>query len=439
MRKLQWLAVVALLAILGFGQMPERLEAQTNLLSNPSFEEPYSNGAAQGWGRWHEEAAKVADCAGRYSVQPKWGPEFNGAIILDGARSQAVGNQFDTWRGGVVQDVAVTAGTTYRFSAWGWLRTSNDQYPAASDRSTNPRIRVGIDPTGSGLWTSSAIVWSNAISPHDAWQQTAVEATATGAKISVFVEADFTGTGFCRAHLDAWFDKAELTTSAPPPTNTPVPQPTSPPVVVQPTAVPPTAAPTAVPTETPVPSPTPIPPTPTPTGGSICINAFGDTNANGLHETNEGYMAGIRFTIAQGGGIVSEGVSPGTATPVCFEGLPTGAYQVAQTVPGTLEMTTVGNITINVEEGKTVGIEFGSRVKQAAPATEVATQPTATATVAAGATAVPTEGEGALQPTETASSAGLGVWGLVGLGVIGLAVVLLMVLLAVVVMQQRKA
>ncbi|MBK8431128.1 MAG: hypothetical protein IPL28_07460 [Chloroflexi bacterium] len=185
-----------------------------------------------------------------------------------------------------------------------------------------------------------------------------------------------------------------------------------------------------------MPSLTPIPPTPTPTGGSICINAFGDTNANGLHETNEGYMAGIRFTIAQGGGIVSEGVSPGTATPVCFEGLPTGAYQVASNSARTLEMTTVGNITIN-GRGKTIGIEFGSRVKQAAPATEVATQPTATATVAAGATAVP--GEGALQPTETASSAGLGVWGLVGLGVIGLAVVLLMVLLAVVVMQQRKA
>ncbi|MBK8431129.1 MAG: hypothetical protein IPL28_07465 [Chloroflexi bacterium] len=94
------------------------------------------------------------------------------------------------------------------------------------------RAFAGIDPTGSGLWTSSAIGGAMP-SPHDAWQQTAVEATATGAKISVFVEADFTGTGFA-AHLDAWFDKAELTTSAPP-TNTPVPQPTSPPVVVQPT------------------------------------------------------------------------------------------------------------------------------------------------------------------------------------------------------------
>lgn len=405
-------------------------EAQTNLLTNPSLEEPFSNGAAQGWGRWHEDTGKKPGCAERYSVLPTWSPEsVTSALILDGARSQHIGNQFDTWRAGVSQDVAVTAGTTYRFSAWGLLRASNDQYPTPSDRSISPRIRVGIDPNGGGVWTAGSIVWSQPINPHDNWGQTAVEATATGSKVTVFIEADFTGANYCRAHLDAWFDKAELISSAPPPTAVPA-VPTAAPAV--PTAVPPTAAPavpTAAPTETPVPTPTAVPPTATPAGGSICINAFGDNNANGQHEATEGYMAGIRFTVAQGGNIVGEGVGSGTSNAVCFEGLPPGNYQVAQTVPGTLEMTTVGNISVDVVQGNTVGIEFGSRVKQESPATEPAAQ---------SPTAVPETAAPTTTPETADSGGGLGVAGAVGLGVIGVAILLIVVLVALFALQRRK-
>lgn len=439
MRRVSWSLLLAVF-VAAFVFAQHRISfAQTNLLQNPSFEEPYSNGAAANWGRWHEDTGKKPACAERYSVQPSWSPEFNSALILDGARSQHVGNQFDTWRGGVAQDINVTAGRSYRFSTWAWGRTTNDQYPAPSDTSANMRVRVGIDPTGSGLWSSSAIQWSGAVSPHDNWQQAAIEATATGSKITVFIEADFTGANQCRAHLDIWFDKAELIEAGPPPTATSAPLPTNPPVQVQPTATTTdTPEPTAVPTETLVPSPTPIPPTATPTGGMICVNAFGDNNANGQNDSDEGYMAGIRFTVARGSEIVGEGVSPGTDKAVCFQGLEAGSYQIAQTVPPALEMTTAGNITIDLEEGRTVGLEFGSRLKpQAEPTVSEETAGVVDNETTDPNTDTPAEpGEGALTPGD---SAGFSLTSLIGLFVIGLAIVLLLALVGFLVYQQTRS
>jgi hypothetical protein len=98
-------------------------------------------------------------------------------------------------------------------------------------------------------------------------------------------------------------------------------------------------------------------------GGTLCVNAFADTNANGVKDADEGYMGNVTFTIAQGTQVIGQAVSTGTPTPICFEGLPAGDYQVAQTVPGRLEMTTAGNAVISVSDGQVVGIEFGSRIR----------------------------------------------------------------------------
>lgn len=443
MKKVSLSLLFALLvAAVFFGQHGVAF-GQTNLLQNPSFEEPYNNGAASQWGRWHEDTGKKPDCAERYSVQPSWSPEFNGDLILDGSRSQHIGNQFDTWRGGVAQDIAVTAGTTYRFSSWAWGRATNEQYPAPSDTSANMRVRVGIDPTGSGLWSSPSIVWSGTISPHDNWQQVAVDATATGSKITVFIEADFTGANQCRAHLDIWFDKAELVESGPPPTATSPPAPTAAPVQVQPTSPPAptnTPEPTAVPTETPVPSPTPIPPSPTPTGGTICVNAFGDNNANGANDSDEGYMAGVRFTVASGSEVVGEGVSPGTNSPICFEGLAAGTYQIAQTVPDALEMTTAGNITIDLEEGRTVGLEFGSRIKAQQTANVTDNSDTESTDTVTDNTSTDTTTDSQVEEgNDLPEEGGLGLMGIVGLLVIGVAILLLLALVGLLVYQQTKS
>lgn len=373
------LLFLALIAVLAPGRIALARPAQqsSNLLTNPSFERPYSSGAANGWGRWHQDtgaASKPEDCAGVYYFQPSWFDEANGSLVLDGSISQHVGNQFDTWHAGVYQTVSgLTAGTRYRFTFYGTGRATNDQYPAPSNTEVNLGIRGGIDPNGSGLWTDSDITWGGSGSPHMSggsgnWQQFSVEATATGSSVTVFVAANLGGANQCRAHLDIWFDKAELVVVGPAPTNTSPPQPTSPPPpAVTNTPVPPTATntPEVPPTDTPVPTETATNTPEPPKGGTICLNAFADQNANGQHDQTEGAMAGVTLTVANATQVVGQGVSSG-GDPLCFQVSEVGTYQVAQTVPATLEMTTGGNTTITVAEGQMIAVEFGSR-----PRTEI--------------------------------------------------------------------
>lgn len=161
--------------------------------------------------------------------------------------------------------------------------------------------------------------------------------------------------------------------------------------------------------------------TPDTAGNStICVNAFLDENGNGVHDPNEGFVTGVTLTVAQNSAIVGQGVSTGTSTPVCFDGLLPGAYQVAQSVPPTLEMTTQANATIQIGPGQTVGLEFGSRLRAvdtpAPPAvpTEEIVSPTATFVPP---TVVPDEGGGAV---------GIGIDPLVVIGLTAIAIGLLL-------------
>jgi hypothetical protein len=366
------LSIVALLFVIVAQQATPALAVpaqQANLLNNPSFEDPYdASGTASGWGRWHQETADPGGCSGPYAFQPKWSREGNPALVRDGSISQHIGNQFDTWHAGVYQNVTVTPGSTYRFTFSAIGRASNDQYPAPSDVAVNLGVRAGIDPNGSGLWTDGDIVWGAAGSPHDGgnqanWQQFSVETTATGSQVTVFVSADLSGANQCRAHLDVWFDGAQLVEAGPPPTATSPPQPTQPPPPpVTNTPVPPTATATteATPTNTPEPTATPTN-TPKP-HGIICVNAFADENSNGQNEPAEGAMAGVTFTVAADGIVVGTGISTGP-DPVCFDDLEPGTYEVAQTVPPTLEMTTGASVEVQLAAGQTLDIKFGSRMR----------------------------------------------------------------------------
>lgn len=365
---------------------------QTNLLKNAGFEQPYGNkGAADGWGRWNRNSSEdqLDECTNGYHVTPNWSAESNGTLVHSGSVSQHVGNQWRTWAGGVFQTVQnVTPGSTYRFTVYAYGRGSSEDFPASSEAGLRMDVRVGIDPNGSGLWNDGDVFWSGTINPHDVWQPVSVEVTATGNQLTVFTAADWgiEGVNQCRKHLDVWFDTAELIEVGPPPTNTPLPAPTLPPAPVATntaTAVPATDTPEVPPTDTPVP-PTETPTTPP--GGTICVNAFADTDGSGARDANEGYMGNVTFTVAKAGAMVGQAVSSGTDAPFCFEGLEAGSYQVAQIVPGRVEMTTAANATIEVEVGRTVGVEFGSRLRDAGaaaptPAGEVAAvvQPTAPA------------------------------------------------------------
>ncbi|MEW5985475.1 MAG: hypothetical protein AB1791_02475, partial [Chloroflexota bacterium] len=111
-----FLLLVVLLSSLAVAR-PGRAQA-TNLLQNPGFEQPYnSDGSAGSWSRWHEDTGKLT-CDVRYSVLPHWSAEVNSDLRNDGSTSQAVGNLWDPWHGGVMQTVSVTPGGRYRFSFW---------------------------------------------------------------------------------------------------------------------------------------------------------------------------------------------------------------------------------------------------------------------------------------------------------------------------------
>ncbi len=276
-RNLILLAILLLLALAGTTEVTSAQSA----LTNASFDTPYNNGVANGWAPWHEERNIDVDCnTDSMYRRPSWTPEEvggnNGQLWFDGNRSQHIGNSFATWNAGVFQTVSVTPGS-YSFSTYAWGRASQDQYPAASDTSVNFKVRVGIDPNGAGLWTSSDIIWSAPITPHDNWQQAAIEVATSGDKITVFIAADFAGPGQCRKHLDIWFDAANLqATSNVVATATPNQVATATPnwnatltknaELAEPTAtitplpteeIPPTAIPTLTPFPTPFPSATP--------------------------------------------------------------------------------------------------------------------------------------------------------------------------------------
>lgn len=342
----------------------------SNLLNNPSFEQPYVDGTAQGWNRWHRETAKGdAGCESGYHYRPKWLIETNGDLVADGVSSQKVGNTWDTWHAGVFQTIDVTPGETYRFTVLAKGRVSSENYPAASEQGVNMNVQVGIDPNGSGVWSDGDVVWGGTGSPHDTWQSFSVEATATGDKMSLFTAANFgvPGVNQCRKFMDVWFDSAELVSVGPPPTNTPPPPP------------PATAAPAATPT--PLPSPTSeVPPTELPpstaeasptadlsTGSTICVNAFDDVNANGVRDADEGFMPGVTITVAAANGEALRVVSEGSETPRCFAGVEPGIYQAAQQVPGHLQMTTAANTTVEAAAGSTTQVAFGSRSRSGAP------------------------------------------------------------------------
>lgn len=422
--------LTALLSVDFFSGQGPTVAAQdgTNLLQNPDFAQPYTNGVANGWSAWHRESAKTENCAIPYWFRPQWNAETITPIhIFRGNSSQFIGNSWDTWMAGVYQTVPATPGQTYRFSFHAKGRTANEPGIDGSLNYVALNIRAGIDPTGGTTWHGGSVVWGPAGSPHDNWQQFSVEVTAVSNQITVFTSANLTqeGVNQCLPHLDTWYDAAELVVVQVP-TNTPPPPPPPPPATNTPVNTPTpevTNTPTAVPTNTPTPTPT------TPPGGTICLNAFNDENANGIHDPGEDYLAGITFTVSRDGELVDTAISTGRAEPICFEGLAPGAYQVAQQIPPRLELTTADTAVIEINEGQTLGLEFGSRLRP--PATPVTAPPGADtiADVAQPPTPEPETAPETAEPTPDTAPRSLAA--LSGLIALFLGVVLLSVLLFV--------
>jgi hypothetical protein len=116
--KLHFLILVALIFLLttfSAVRAAPRQQAE-NLLDNPSLERPFPNGIADQWQNWFRNDPadeKDAECLNGYHFRPKWNQESgNTDFIYEGFSAQYVGNNWDTWQGGVYQTVAVTPGIT---------------------------------------------------------------------------------------------------------------------------------------------------------------------------------------------------------------------------------------------------------------------------------------------------------------------------------------
>lgn len=96
------------------------------------------------------------------------------------------------------QTVAVTSGASYRLSAYAFIWSCNDNVyscipadaPRFSQKESGMRVRIGIDPNAGEDPNAAEVVWGPWVQPFDSYQGLTVDATASGAQLTVFLMAD---------------------------------------------------------------------------------------------------------------------------------------------------------------------------------------------------------------------------------------------------------
>lgn len=295
---------------------------ETNLLSNPGFENPYVTIpgnpdmlVAQGWSPWYNPRTENMETF--RNAQPQFrGTAPDTTRIRSGDNAQLLFSTWLTHDGGVYQSVSgISTNVEYLFSIYAYVWSNDFDDEESRQLSANPggiTVQVGIDPLGGTDPNSNNIVWSVPVEQYDAYRQYSISARAASGTITVWVR---TQIGFPQANNFIYLDDASLTvsldqgivtdapttsvpviaTNTPVPTNTEAtigdPTPTPEGAIVIPTNTPaptntdmPTATPmptnTDIPTNTPLPTNTPIigDPTPTPEGVIIPTNTDIPTN-----------------------------------------------------------------------------------------------------------------------------------------------------------------
>lgn len=253
MRPHFWLLCVLLTALAARGASAQ----SANLLQNPGFEDGFYrwNGinelaVGNGWTPWWIENPNSNPAYLRPEFKHAKASEF-AYRVHSGQSAQQWFKLHSSFLAGLYQQVfGVQSGETYRFTAWAQVWSSAEDNPATvSTMPANPRLQVGIDPTGNWDPFASSVVWSGEAGMNqviDNWGLVAVEAVAQSDVITVFVRSR---PDFANKHNNVYIDDTSLSAIGPP----------------APTAPPPTAT-EGPPTETPVlppPSltPTPLPPT----------------------------------------------------------------------------------------------------------------------------------------------------------------------------------
>jgi uncharacterized repeat protein (TIGR01451 family) len=307
------LLLTVAVTIIGLATLSNRAEGSYNLLTNPGFEDGYSERLdpyapeegpkgeltiANGWELWYDNSDQCRGGECCYNFRPEYKPE-DGYMFTDpqrvrsGQYAQKMFTLFSTHTAGLYQRVAVSEGSEVEFSIWVVVWSSSESDPHHSTLPGKYWLSVGIDPYGGVDPYSDQIIWSDAIEHYDEHVQLSVTAVAQADHVTVFTKA---APEWCVKHNDSYWDDARLiihlpfkvflplvvkyptptptatstitptptptSTSMPTytPTDTLTPSPTATPTdTLTPTSTPtetPTATPTATPTETPTATPT---------------------------------------------------------------------------------------------------------------------------------------------------------------------------------------
>ena len=196
-------------------------------------------------------------------AQPEYKPAertFYPTRVYEGERAQQYFTFYKSHFGGFYQQVfGVTPGQTYRFTIWAQVWSSTEGVGDTSVNPANPRLHIGIDPTGAA-WPGRVdgppptVEWS-AEAPMgcliDNWCSLYLEVTAQNDVITVYTRSS---PDFATIHNDIYFDAAHLSAvGAPQPTATNTAAPTDTPGPATDTPVP-TATSDVTATSTPLPA-----------------------------------------------------------------------------------------------------------------------------------------------------------------------------------------
>lgn len=121
--------------------------------------------------------------------------------------------------GGIYQTVPITPGTWLRFTAWMQAWQCYEYGPACdwgrkTDKPSNMNLRIGIDPYGGMVVTSTNIVWSSEQEAYDRWVQFVVIAQARASSVTVFTSGGAT-FDYARSNNDTYLDDLSLVAISP--------------------------------------------------------------------------------------------------------------------------------------------------------------------------------------------------------------------------------
>lgn len=154
-------------------------------LINPSFNEGFTSGIANGWMRWIGYGSSTF-------LQESYNP-----WIHSPGSAQRILAGAGPFKAGLRQVVAAEPGRRYNFRAW-MIR-----YDAGNVITT---MRIGIDPTGGGNLDN--VLWGSSVSQPSVWTLLAAEAVAQSDRITVYLSAEIEGNPF--GELSCFFDDCAL-------------------------------------------------------------------------------------------------------------------------------------------------------------------------------------------------------------------------------------